>query len=67
MSDADDEFWDDLYDVDEGTTPPWLHLLNPLQRGWRETQLLKGRNPDPHFEKQLREDGVWPESNRTEQ
>ena len=61
MADADDEFWDALYEGDEGQSPPWLHLLTPLQRGWREDQLLKGRNPDPHIEKELREAGVWPE------
>jgi hypothetical protein len=43
--------------------PPWLHLLTPLDMGWREKELGKGRNPDPHIEKQLREAGVWPPAN----
>lgn len=45
-----------------GLPPPWLHLLEPLQVGWREKQLLKGRNPDPYIEGQLIEAGVWPPS-----
>ena len=39
--------------------PPWLFLLTPMERGWRETQILKGRNPDPHIERQLIEAGKW--------
>ncbi len=41
-------------------SPPWLHLLDPMQRGWREKQLAKGRDPDAHIEQELREAGVWP-------
>jgi hypothetical protein len=39
---------------------PWLHLLEPQWRAWREHQFLKGRNPDPYIEDQLREAGRWP-------
>jgi hypothetical protein len=39
--------------------PPWLFLLTPLERGWREKQLLKGRDPDPYIEQQLIEAGKW--------
>ena len=40
--------------------PPWLHLLNALQKDWRTTQILKDHNPDPDLERQLRAKGVWP-------
>jgi len=40
--------------------PPWLHLLNALQREWRTSQILRDLNPDPDLEKHLREKGVWP-------
>lgn len=43
-----------------GPDPPWLPLLDPINREWRAAQILKGRNPDPYIEKQLREAGVWP-------
>ena len=46
------------YDVSEN--PPWLHLLEPINLAWREKQILKGRDPDPYIEEQLRKDGVWP-------
>jgi hypothetical protein len=53
---------DDIEDiVDPDGPPPWLHLLNPLQRDWRETQILKGRDPDSHIERELRRAGRWPE------
>jgi hypothetical protein len=39
--------------------PPWLFLLTPLQRGWRESQILKGRDPDSHILQQLIEAGKW--------
>lgn len=39
---------------------PWLHLLSPEGRRWREHQHLKGRNPDPFLEQQLRDAGQWP-------
>ncbi len=39
--------------------PPWLFLLSPTERGWREKQLLKGRDPDKHIEAQLIEAGKW--------
>lgn len=42
-------------------SPPWLHLLTFMQRGWREDQILRGRNPDFHILSQLRADGLWPE------
>ena len=56
----------DLYDIDNGNPPPWLHLLSYMERGWREKQILKGRNPDSYIEKQLREAGHWPEPNSDE-
>ena len=52
----------DLYDIDEGSPPPWLYLLSDRDREWREEQILKGRNPDEHIESQLREGGLWPDS-----
>ena len=39
--------------------PPWLHLLEKIWLGWREEQIFKGRDPDPHIEKKLIEDGFW--------
>jgi hypothetical protein len=46
----------------EGGVPstPWLHLLEPHWREWRRSQHLKGRNPDPYIEQQLRDAGAWP-------
>jgi hypothetical protein len=41
--------------------PPWIHLLDALQRGWREKEIGRGRDPDPHIERELRKAGVWPE------
>lgn len=41
-------------------SPPWLYLLNALQKDWRTAELLKDRNPDPLLERQLRERGDWP-------
>lgn len=40
--------------------PAWLPLLNSLHRDWREAEILKGRNPDPYIEQQLRQTGKWP-------
>lgn len=46
----------------ERPDPPWLHLLSLMERGWREKQILvRGRDPDPHIEDQLRMAGCWPE------
>ena len=42
-------------------SPPWFHLLDRGSKVWREKQLARGRNPDDHLEKRLREKGVWPE------
>jgi len=39
---------------------PWLHLLNDMEKAWRETQILKGRDPDPYIVEQLKEAGKWP-------
>lgn len=41
-------------------SPPWLHLLTPMQRGWREKQLAKGRDPDARIEQELRKAGKLP-------
>jgi hypothetical protein len=35
-------------------------VLDPQQQAWREHQFLKGRNPDPYIEEQLRAAGKWP-------
>lgn len=40
--------------------PPWLAFLNAIQRDWRESEILKGNNPDPLIEARLRESGKWP-------
>jgi len=40
--------------------PPWLHLLNALHLNWRDTEVLKGNDPDPYLEQELREAGKWP-------
>ena len=40
--------------------PPWLPLLNAMQRDWRDREVLRDRDPDPSIEKQLREIGQWP-------
>ena len=47
--------------MDNDTSPPWIHLLTPVWQGWREDQILKGRDPDPYIERKLREDGLWPD------
>lgn len=60
IDDHDKEFREELYDADKSAPPPWLHLLDPIYRGWREDQILKGRNPDPHIEEELRKEGLWP-------
>ena len=39
---------------------PWLPLLGPLQRAWREMEIINGRNPDASIEEHLRETGAWP-------
>ena len=49
----------------KGPSPPWLHLLDPINRGLREKEIGKGRDPDPYIEKQLREAGVWPPNPKT--
>lgn len=43
-----------------GPAPPWLHLLSQVQRDWRATQILNGRDPDGYIEERLREEGQWP-------
>ncbi len=43
--------------------PPWLYLIDFMNRGWREKQILKGRNPDPYMEQKLVEAGIWPPKN----
>jgi hypothetical protein len=48
-------------ELESDLDPPWLHLLKPFDRNWREKEIAKGRNPDPYIEQQLREAGVWPE------
>lgn len=40
----------------------WLKHLLPEQLAWRKKQILKGRDPDPHILKQLREAGVLPDN-----
>lgn len=50
--------------VDPNGPPPWLHLLTPMERAWREKQILKGRNPDPYIVDRLKEAGSWPEKTR---
>lgn len=40
--------------------PPWLDLLNALQKEWRESEIQFGRNPDTAIEAVLRETGKWP-------
>jgi hypothetical protein len=46
--------------VDPNGPPPWLHLLTPMQKAWREKQILKGRDPDSYIESQLKEAELWP-------
>jgi hypothetical protein len=48
------------YEAPLGPPPPWLHLLDDMQRGGREKQIGKGRDPDKYIEERLREAGVWP-------
>jgi hypothetical protein len=52
-----DDF-DDIVDPDG--PPPWLHLLNRIQKAWRETEILKGRYPDTHIERELKRAKRWP-------
>lgn len=55
MFDDHEDYGEDVI----GSPPPWLHLLSAAQRAWRESQILKGRNPDPYIEDRLRESGAW--------
>lgn len=48
------------------SNPPWLFLLEPMQKAWREKEIGKGRNPDPYIEQKLKEAGVWPPQNEDE-
>jgi hypothetical protein len=50
--------------VDPDGPPPWLSLLSPMERAWREKQILKGRDPDFYIEGQLKEAGKWPPSKK---
>lgn len=45
--------------------PPWLHLLEPIWRGWREKEIGYGRNPDTYIEGKLVEAGKWPPKEST--
>ena len=47
---SEEEFAVSPYDEPLDHLPAWLFLLDPLERGWREKQLLKGRDPDSHIE-----------------
>jgi hypothetical protein len=40
--------------------PAWLPLLNALHQSWRDGEILKGNDPDPYLEEQLRATGRWP-------
>jgi hypothetical protein len=42
-------------------SPPWLYLLNALEKDWRMAEILKDHDPDPGLEKQLRIKGLWPD------
>jgi hypothetical protein len=42
------------------SSPPWLDLLNALQKEWRESEIQLGRDPDSYIENVLREAGRWP-------
>ena len=42
------------------SAPPWLDLLNALQKEWREAEIQFGRDPDSTIETVLRESGKWP-------
>jgi hypothetical protein len=46
--------------VDPNGPPAWLYLLKPMQRAWREKQILMGRDPDPYILSRLKEAGSWP-------
>lgn len=61
MSEDEDEDEDEFDQLSERNPPLWLHLLLPQQKAWRQTEILKGRDPDPYIEKQLRAAGAWPE------
>lgn len=39
--------------------PPWLFLLDDMQKAWREKEILKGRDPDSYIEQRLIEAGKW--------
>ena len=45
--------------TDPARPPLWLHLLSPVQRAWREKQIMTGRNPDTDIEESLIEAGLW--------
>jgi hypothetical protein len=42
------------------TCPPWYHLLNALQKEWRESEIEKGGDPDPYIERLLWQAEKWP-------
>lgn len=48
-----------------GQTPPWLHLLEPDQKAWREGQIATGQDPDSFLEKHLVKIGKWPAKDAT--
>lgn len=55
MWDDEDDNYEDLI----GPPPPWFHVLRKDQQVWRESEILKGRDPDPYLEKTLIEKGLW--------
>jgi hypothetical protein len=40
-------------------SPPWLNLLNAMEKEWRESEIEHGRNPDPYIEELLRQAHKW--------
>lgn len=44
----------------KANSPPWLYLLEPEWKAWRENEIARGRDPDRHIEQELRKVGKWP-------
>jgi hypothetical protein len=40
--------------------PPWLDRLNAMQKEWRLSELLQGRNPDAALDRYFRAREHWP-------
>jgi len=45
--------------------PAWHHLLNAMQKEWRESEIEKGNDPDSYIERVLWQAEKWPRVRKT--